>query len=481
MVYERFYFPKNRPIRVIENFSGIGTQAMALKRLGKKYNIEFEFVAMSEIDKYAIKSYEAIHGETLNLGAIGSFDRFPKDIDICSWSFPCQDISIAGHQKGLQEDTRSNYGYVFLDTVENTPYNERPKVLLMENVPALVSAKFQEDYKEIHYRLERMGYTSWGGLLNAKDYGVAQSRERIFIVSILGDYSYTFPKPFHLKKKLKDYLEHQVDEKYYLSEKMIKTFTTNPKSGFERTKQFENALFNTNVKGIGNTVTTRAGSRAPDNFIIEKNKKQQLVDDLLKEHIVKEGDVINHSYTSSKQRPNLKDFVENENGIMPTLHTRPDIFGVVVGTYQHSKSDNFMKGKDRFQPGKEIADTIVTNTKEGVVELYPYGTYMTWPNKKGELNTQCNRASLENGNALTIATTQPGNVLLKNHQELRIRKLTPLETWRLMGIDDSDFYKAQQSGMSDAQLYKQAGNAIVVDVLYYIFKNLFIEEQENEL
>lgn len=485
-VYERFAFDRHKTVNVVETFAGIGSQAMALKRLGRDYNLKFNFLAMSEIDKYAIQSYNAIHGETPNLGPIGGFERFPKGIDLCSWSFPCQDISLAGKQKGLEEGTRSNYGFVFLDTVENTPHDERPKVLLMENVDALVSVKFKKDYAEIHERLERMGYTSWGGLMNAKDYGVAQTRERIFVLSILGEYTYTYPKAFPLTKKLSDYLEPVVDEKYFLSDKMIAYLTDmKDRNGFVRGERFKPRFEDSEYAF---TITTNAGQRATDNFIIipeatkkgyteaeegdgvylnrphqkrgvvqkgmiqtlktqpgdvgvvvkdTRTKKERLVDDLIEQNIVKEGDVVNHSYTSSKQRTELKDFIESENGIMPTLHTRLDIFGVVVGTYQHSKSDNFMKGKDWFQPGKEIADTIVTNTKEGVV--------------------------LENEDGA-----------------LRIRKLTPRETWRLMGIDDADFDKAKAAGLSDAQLYKQAGNSIVVDVLYYIFKNLFNLETEDE-
>lgn len=163
---EQFKFGKT--INVVECFAGIGTQAMALKRLAPKYGLTLNFTAISEIDKFAIQSYEAIHGKTPNLGAVGEFDRFPPGVDLCSWSFPCQDISLAGKQKGMDPGSRSNYGYVFLDTVANTPKEERPKVLLMENVPALVSAKFQKNYAEIHRRLEEMGYTSWGGVIERK-------------------------------------------------------------------------------------------------------------------------------------------------------------------------------------------------------------------------------------------------------------------------------------------------------------------------
>ena len=126
----------------------------------------------------------------------------------------CQDISLAGKQRGMNDETRSNYGYVFLDTVENTPYNERPKILLMENVKALTSNTFAEDWREIQLRLENMGYSNYSEVLNAKDYGVAQNRERVFIVSILGDIIMSF-HPYIKKRAWKRYLEDEVDEKYY--------------------------------------------------------------------------------------------------------------------------------------------------------------------------------------------------------------------------------------------------------------------------
>ncbi len=453
LLYDKLYFDINKPIRLFEAFSGIGTQAMALKRLG----YQVDHIGISEIDKHALKSYYAIHGEVKNYGGIGSFERMPKDIDICSWSFPCQDISLAGKQRGMVDGSRSNYGYVFLDTIENTPYEERPKVLLMENVKALLSETFREDWKEINLRLERLGYKNYADSLIAIDFGIPQTRDRVFIVSIKGEYSYTFPKPFKLVKKLKDYLETKVDEKYYLSDKKIEQIVNwkaynkpleNAKSNTsmnssmilikEATKQgYSEARLGDGVyinrphqkRGVVQKDKIQTIKTSPNDIGVvvkdTRNLKEKLCDELIESGTVKGGEVINHSYTSSRQRPKLKDFIETDNGIVPTLTTRADTLGVVIGTYQYAKSDNFMKGKDRLQLGKETSDTIQTTPKEGIV-----------------------------------------------YSNLRIRKLTPLETWRLMGIKDEDFYKAKSSGMSDSQLYKQAGNAIVVDVLMAIFSQM---------
>ena len=385
LLYDKWYFDINKPIRLFEAFSGIGTQAMALKRLG----YQVDHIGISEIDKHALKSYYAIHGEVKNYGGIGSFERMPKDIDICSWSFPCQDISLAGKQRGMVDGSRSNYGYVFLDTIENTPYEERPKVLLMENVKALLSQTFSEDWKEINLRLERLGYKNYAESLIATDFGVPQTRDRVFIVSIKGEYSYTFPKPFKLQKKLKDYLEDEVDEKYFLSDKQIKRITE--------------------------STFTQAAKR------IHKS----------------DGDGV---YID---RPHQKRGVVQKDKIQ-TIKTSANDIGVVV---EYKLFDYMSSEKFRSELGNEIAPTIKTR------------------------------------NHLAVAVKDTENYLESNvlgsiDNPLRIRKLTPLEAWRLMGIDDEDFYKAKASGVSDSQLYKQAGNAIVVDVLYYIFKQFIKGERK---
>src|SRR5690554_1927491 len=411
-LYDKLYFDINKPIRLFEAFSGIGTQAMALKRLG----YQVDHVGISEIDKHALKSYFAIHGEVKNYGGIGSFERMPKDIDICSWSFPCQDISLAGKQRGMVDGSRSNYGYIFLDTIENTPYEERPKVLLMENVKALLSQTFSEDWKEINLRLERLGYKNYADNLIATDYGIPQTRDRVFIVSIKGEYSYTFPKPFKLKKRLKDYLEDVVDEKYYLSDKQIEQIV-NWKA---YNKPLENAK-SENDETI-QTITAKSNTSMNSSMVLIKEATKQGYS------IAEDGDGI---YIN---RPHQKRGVVQKDKIQ-TIKTSVNDIGVVV-----------KKNK--------------THTINGKVD--------------GKQPSLQDRIYKSEGSATTITTSYHPNYITK----LGIRKLTPLEAWRLMGIDDEDFYKAKATGMSDSQLYKQAGNAIVVDVLYYIFKQ-FIKGEEK--
>jgi DNA (cytosine-5)-methyltransferase 1 len=316
IMHEEFKF-KHRSIRLFEAFSGIGSQFMALKRLG----IEVEVVGYSEIDKYAIQVYEALHGKHKNYGGIGSFERLPKDIDICTWSFPCQDISLVGHQKGMNDGTKSNYGYIFLETVENTPYNERPKVLLMENVRALFSEKFNVDWREIQLRLENMGYTSYSEILNAKDYGVAQNRERVFIVSILGEYYYEFPKTVKLTKRLKDYLEDEVDEKYYLKSGVIQKTFIDYTGKFERLKIFTN---NVNRKEVSQTVTTKM-DRAESQYITEPFEATIMIPEATKQGyaMAQDGDGV------YLDRPHQKRGVV-QKGMIQTIKTSGSDVGVIT-------------------------------------------------------------------------------------------------------------------------------------------------------
>jgi len=215
-----------KTIKVFEAFAGYGSQAMALKRLERENASRcphFEFVGISEIEPNAIKAYNAVHGDTKNYGDICKIDwNEVPDFDLLTYSFPCTDISQAGKQMGLEEGsgTRSSLLWECLKAIEI----KKPKYLLMENVAALVSKKFIGDFNRWATQLSEMGYSNFHQLLNAKDYGVPQNRLRVFMVSILGDAKFTFPKAFPLEQHLIDKLEDEVDEKYYISDKMLAYF-----------------------------------------------------------------------------------------------------------------------------------------------------------------------------------------------------------------------------------------------------------------
>ena len=199
-------------LKVFEAFSGYRSQSIALRNLGIKH----EVVAISEIDKYAIKASEAIQGPVLNLGDISKIDV--KDIpehDLFTYSYPCQSISVAGKQEGMiKGKTRSGLLYECERIIEHC----RPKYLLLENVKNLVGKKFKPQFDEWLEYLEGLGYTNYWKILNAKDFNVPQNRERVFVVSILSEHRpYEFPKPMPLTKCISDILEDEVDEKYYMN------------------------------------------------------------------------------------------------------------------------------------------------------------------------------------------------------------------------------------------------------------------------
>ena len=196
---------------------------------------------------------------------------------IMTYSFPCQDLSLAGKGKGMS-DTSTRSGMLWeVERIltECKELGTMPQVLLMENVPQVHSLDNMPDFHKWQVRLEELGYKSYWQDLIATDYGIPQTRNRCFMVSILGDYSYTFPKPIPLKLKLKDMLENNVDEKYYLSDKMLTCLMNDDTKKFNRKERFLQTLQNTNEEGIASTLCTTGGSRPTDNFIKVKNATKQ--------------------------------------------------------------------------------------------------------------------------------------------------------------------------------------------------------------
>ena len=206
-------------MRVFEAFAGYGSQAMALRNIGVPYRV----VGISEIDPYAIRAYMAVHGETRNYGDISKIDWGEvEDFDFFTYSFPCTDLSNAGKQAGMDEGsgTRSS----LLWECRKAVLAKHPRYLLMENVKALVSDRFRPGFLKWCDFLTGEGYTNFAEVLNAKDYGIPQNRERVFVVSIWGDAWFSFPQPKELTVKLVDLLEEEVEEKYYLDQARVNQF-----------------------------------------------------------------------------------------------------------------------------------------------------------------------------------------------------------------------------------------------------------------
>jgi DNA (cytosine-5)-methyltransferase 1 len=334
-----------------------------------------------------------------------------------------------------------------------------PICLLMENVPQVHSQDNLKAWERWLNRLEELGYKNYFQDLIATDYGIPQTRNRCFMISILGDYSYTFPKPIPLKLKLKDMLEDNVEEKYYLSDKMKQyIFSENDKY-----KVNQNSLKLN--RDIACSKTTREGWTRADtsDYIMEEKGCKQVID--LKYY--------NHEQSNRVYSP------EHSS---PTIRTKYDEAGAIkileeelVGTYDYHQSNNYIGDRDRKHIGKQTSDTLLASghhntlliknaTKQGYLEAEDGDGI----DISGRM--EYHRGTVQKGMTQTLSTMGGENngVVLN---DLRIRKLTPRECFRLMGVKDQDFDKVKVN-QSDSSLYHLAGDSIVVQCLEAIFKEL---------
>ena len=389
-------------IKILELFGGIGACSKAFEKLG----IPYEIVDYVEIDKHAVASFNAVHNTNFEPQNILTWDKDIK-VDLIMHGSPCQDFSLAGKQAGgdIDSGTRSSLMYETIRIVEKL----KPKVVIWENVKNLISKKHKHNFDAYLEKMEILGYKNYYQVMNAKDYGIPQNRERVFTISILDNFKeFKFPEKKELKLKLKDMLEDSVDESFYLSQKAIEgRLTTN-----YRQYSLEKSLMN--GKEVHPTILARFEG-APTLYINNATKKGYLE--------ANEGDGVDISSRMQYHRGNV------QKQMIQTIDcTGGEGHGVVVsGAYARNFGS---KGKIQT---KEYCDTLT--------------------------------ASMGTGG---------GNVPLT--KDLRIRKLTPKECWRLMGFEDSDYEKASKVN-SKSQLYKQAGNSIVVNVLEEIIKQLIEGEK----
>lgn len=288
-------------LNVLSLFSGIGAFEKALDNLGIPYNL----LAYCEIDKYASKAYSVIHGvpEEKNLRDVTKVDFLDIEdrVDLITYGFPCQDISNAGKQQGFTDEegnrTRSGLFFEALRIIDDY----RPKFAIAENVKALTSKRFTEEFRIVLESLEEIGYNNYWQVLNAKDYGIPQNRERVFIISIRKDIDkgFKFPMPFPLELRLKDLLEDEVEERYYLSEEFYNNYLI---SGTEIQKAKGNGFGYRprDANGIASAITTREGCRRDDNYIDESVKVREATEKGYSEATI--GDSINIEFPNSKTR-----------------------------------------------------------------------------------------------------------------------------------------------------------------------------------
>ena len=415
-----------KPIRLIELFAGYGSQAMALRNIGAQF-VHYRVV---EFDKYAIVSYNAVHGTdfpTMDITKVHA-----KDLDICdtgkycylmTYSFPCTDLSLAGKQAGMKKGSGTRSGLLWeveriLSEIQKSA-GELPQVLFMENVPQVHADANMADFQKWIDFLSDLGYVSYWQDLNAKDYGVAQNRNRCFMFSFLGEYNYHFPRPIPLAKRIKDYLEDEVDEKYYVSNVALKGFEEHAKKQKEKGNSFH-VVF----KDVYDAAPT-----------IKSRYYKDGSDCLIRTHIVGR---INSSQDGK---------IMSVNGIM-AAHT--------AGHSNAPKIERTIVASRGRNPNNPSDRTTGTTTEQRL-----------------ERNMQgiCN----------CLTSVQKDNLVMEEHiiqrsnQQYRIRKLTPRECGRLMGVSDEDISKMEKVN-SNTQLYKQFGNSIVVDVMCAMFKSLNINQ-----
>ena len=432
-------FKFEKPIRLIELFAGYGSQHLALKYL--RINVESHRIcewAVKSIQAYkdlhfgndntdysAEKSKEWLIDYLFNKGISADYnkpmtreqiarmgetkirtvynniiatnnlvsvcnvtgeDLAIKDTDrftyLLTYSFPCQDLSKAGHGKGMEKGSGTRSGLLWeverlLDECETLP-----QVLLMENVPDVIGTKNVQHFASWLSKLDSLGYKNFWQVLNGKDYGIPQNRERCFMVSVLGDFYYEFPSTIPLKTRLKDYLEKEVDEKYYLSQQIIDYFVQHTEESKAKGNGFRFAP--TDGDCVAKAITTRAGGRMDDNFIVDSC--------------------------------------------------------IQLGSLSGGKWDRMHEQSRRFY------------STEGLSPTSP---------------TSC-------GGQHEPKIFEPFAIDEQNQyfrSDGRVRKLTPRECFRLMGVKDEDFDKIAKN-QSNSSLYHLAGDSIITDVLKAIFKNM---------
>lgn len=502
-------------IKLLSLFSGIGAFETALRRGGHEYQL----IGYCEIDKYAANAYSQIHGisENYNLVDVTKVNTvLMDDVDLITYGFPCQDISAAGKQRGFEDKdgnrTRSGLFFEALRIIEET----RPLYAIAENVKALTSKKFEKEFKTVLDSLDGAGYNNYWAVLNAKDYGIPQNRERVFIVSIRKDIDnggFKFPEKMPLNIRVKDILENNVDEKYYINtekaRQLIKKLldknritgvevcdaTVNAPNvrdisnaiisrydaGISNQRSWGTAVIEPHVKRLGNLYSdTAGGARAGNTYDPEGlSPTLQTAQGGNRQPLIIEPPVICASRGRNTDNPS-----DRTAGIPTEQRLEPNTDGV-SNTLTTVQKDNYLleapkinvvgnlRGHSQmgrvFSPDGLSGCLSHADAKEPIKILQPVviGSTQEHAAVKNDGVCPCLTACMETGGGQIPMITDDQQIDCCGY---RIRKLTPLECFRLMGFSDEEFYRIK--GVSNTQLYKMAGNSIVVDVVEGIFNNL---------
>ncbi|MFR6215323.1 MAG: DNA (cytosine-5-)-methyltransferase [Coprobacillus cateniformis] len=561
----------------------------------KKYNSDkhWELVNFCEFDKYATKSYCAIHDvdESKNLGDITKVDETElDDFNMICGGSPCQDFSVAGKQKGSVwtckdcgheynpltvhwskrdccpnckseniEKTRSSLLVEYLRVVRAN----KPNFGIYENVKNIVGKQFKDTtFKLFTDELEEYGYNVYWKVLNAKNYGIPQNRERVYLLFIKKDLDngkFEFPEPFDNGLRLKDLLEDKVDEKFYISDEKVNRFITNlndknsllydpcqvKREGKSReyseyaptltSRDYKDPrLVNENVvRQVGNisdcngawdnpqvgrvydvsgcspTLNTCSGGGHEPKVItgIDKSYNNPKFietancitsrEDRGVSNRESEGTAVletpNISYcldsnyykgTTIEQYMNKhrRQLIVENNKVAIRQATKQGYIECEVGGVADLSYPDSKTRRGRVQDNGNTCPTI-TATETGICRIEPKERFFKQALEtlnendcnSGDTINAFNKHVDKSGYSPTLTTRPEGfkTAILPVTDDIRIRKLTPKECFRLMGFSDENFDAAQKAGVSNSQLYKQAGNSIVVDVLYYIYVELY--------
>lgn len=492
-----------KKIEVIEFFAGIGSQKKSLDR----QKIGNEVIAISEWDVNALISYDAIHTDdgidyskgltkkeileklknftfstdgkkpcnkerikektlrqlynanlrTKNMGDITKINKTPN-ANLWTYSFPCQDISLAGKQAGIKEGTRSGLLFEVERLLEICKANEElPEYLLLENVKNLVGKEFKSDFNIWLDKLEQLGYNNYWKIVNAKDCLIPQNRERVFCISIRKDINkeFDFPEKQELVLRLKDILEDEVDEKYYINKNWHFSTDLDEKHDTNEIAQIDNVNFKslrtiTDLNKICRCLDTMGGGQREPKIICEQRTDE-----------------------------GLRFFKDNIYGTIRTIDSGGDkrVIEIEESTIiaQRGRYNDDGEIEQQFEKRKDgLTNTIATVQKDNLILEKQEPKIITVGQVSNE-GSQSGKVYSDGGIFPTVCACTHGYAIGNIETNYRIRKLTPKECWRLMGFDDEDIEKCIAKGISDSQLYKQAGNSIVVQCLDGIFENLFLK------
>jgi DNA (cytosine-5)-methyltransferase 1 len=545
------YYKITKPVRLIELFAGIGSQHQALKNLGVKIDrstiVEWQVNSIQAYNDIHIRKYDdwtqgitkeelayrlnqlgvsidynepvkleslmrkseewlrnvynniintnnkvnimSVKGSHLNIIETDKYDY------ILTYSFPCQDLSKAGLRKGMSDKTTRS-GLLWEVERILSECKELPQVLLMENVPDVIGSRFISDFQRWEERLRELGYSNHTEILNSKDFGIPQNRERAFMVSILGSSLYNFPQKQPLKLRLKDMLEKEVDEKYYLSDTTIERI-----SQWKAQQDPFDTMEKTDKLGISPTLTARGAGEDHSGMILVK---EVATFDETKEFA-------NYlTWKDSKGRLNTQDhrayFEDRLSGTIPAmergvpnvlLNGEPKVD--VIANIRHNGTSQSGNVYDKEQLSPTLCATDyknppkITEPKVSVIGNYSpsnhnassvvdsNGLAPTVMENHGTITgvivyDDYNSTIRKDQDTIGTLTTNIGNDAPRNgykliENQLRIRKLTPRECYRLMGFGDQAFDLAAPN-QSNSSLYHQAGDSIVVNVLMELFRSL---------